>query len=79
MSSSKQKPAQVTESTSSVDRNNNEHSEVFIKFLWWFVIHIKNPNPHTLEIVKRVLKFCEFLIVSVLIYLLIKGCVFLVR
>lgn len=49
----------------------NSQSEVIIRFLW-FIIHIKNPNPHTIEIVKRVLKFCELLLVLGFIYALVK-------
>ena len=49
----------------------NSQSEVIIRFLW-FIIHNKNPNPHTIEIVKRVLKFCELLLVLGFIYALVK-------
>ncbi len=51
--------------------NDNSQSEVIIRFLW-FLIHIKNPNPHTIEIVKRVLKFCELLLVLAFVYALVK-------
>lgn len=51
--------------------NDNSQSEVTIRFLRFF-IHIRNPNPHTIEIVKRVFRFCELLLVLAFIYALVK-------
>ncbi|OQP67686.1 hypothetical protein A4R26_11525 [Niastella populi] len=78
MSSSKQKPGKVTEHVSSDCTNHNQQSEVLIKFLW-FYIHIKDPNPHTIEIVKRVLKFFELLVILGFTYGLVKIILLLMR
>lgn len=49
----------------------SQSSEILIKFLW-FVIHIKNPNPHTIEVVKRILKFCELVLLLAFVCALVK-------
>jgi hypothetical protein len=58
--------------------NDSQPSEVIIKFFWFFV-HIKNPNRHTIEIVKRGLKFCQLLLYLAFVNFLFKFILLLVR
>jgi hypothetical protein len=73
-----QSPIDTSKQKISVDSNDPQNSEVIIKFLW-FLIHIKNPNPHTIEIVKRVLKFCELLLLLAFAYALVKIIILMIN